>query len=376
MSKQQLQGRYIQDTRDALTASVLSGQHAILLGAPGYGKTALAYDMAKRIGGEGRTVFTRLDAATRPELVQGAMDPQVYLQYGKYVVNQHGTAYQKGLGIWVADEVFRASEVIFDILIDALDRFDLPKSEQPVVWSTSNFVVAGDRVDAMRDRFAMWVWLQADLMDVSGLVETHLSQLGQRLSAPGDLPTWEQVQEVRNMTPGPDAVAAVKTVVNTLVEEAVGQQLTVNPRRIAQWSAILFRTSAYDYGASDWTACSTTALNVMRYAWPTPDKEEAARWAEVTSVIADPIGAVIEGLMIEATEEFRKCAARLDQSNAEKSERVAELGAVLGNAQETLDNLGGNDPRIREYKNLLSEMFQAAIMGKDPGQVASQHQGG
>ena len=118
----------------------------------------------------------RLRAWTRPtppEALRGAYDPAALLN-GRLERVVAGTPYDPTARVSILDEVFRANEVVFDTMLDVLDRLDAKPAQAPVAWATANFVAQGERVEALLDRIALWLWISPDAMDVAAIVGAHL----------------------------------------------------------------------------------------------------------------------------------------------------------------------------------------------------------
>ncbi len=56
-------GGYVNDMVNVLAAALIGRQNAVLIGAPGYGKTRVALSFAHQVVGKDATSVTRLDAA-------------------------------------------------------------------------------------------------------------------------------------------------------------------------------------------------------------------------------------------------------------------------------------------------------------------------
>src|SRR3990167_7020166 len=225
------QGAYIGDIRDTLIASALSGHHVILLSAPGWGKTNVAVEVAKAIAGDNH-VFIGLDSTTPPEAMSGMIDPAAILDTPPRLEKViKGTPYDPNARIVTLDEIGRASEIVFDMLLHVLQPYHVDPDHAPSVWATSNFAPSGDRQEALRDRFALWMWVSPQSMDVRGLVKTRLNRkFGESLAVPNGVPVpdWNDVMRIRQARPNDATSTAVAAVIETLATEAVqaGYQLS------------------------------------------------------------------------------------------------------------------------------------------------------
>ncbi len=354
-------GGYVDDVRTCLTASALAAQHAVVLGAPGWGKTAIARALAQRMAPDAWT-FVRLDPSTPPDVVRGAYNPAALLE-GRLERVVDGTPYDPRVRVVILDEVFRASDVVYDALLDVLDRLDADPDAAAVAWATANFVAQGERVEALLDRIALWLWLQPDTLDAGAIVQAHLNGL-QGLDVPGDVPDWKTIEEVRAARPGPKATKAVADLLSTLAQEAAAQGRRPHPRRLAQWTRLVYRAAVYHTGEADFAAVPDEAARVLRWAWPAPTAEEAATWSQIAAAIVDAVGAAIEAAMAQALQKFREVASLADP--AQRTGRVAELGQILAQTQESLRQIGGDDPRVDEAIETLTRWFAAAVRGEVP----------
>lgn len=364
MTKQaKFQGAYVQEVKDALLASVVSAEHALLIGAPGWGKTAIGRRVAERITND-QYVFLRLDGSTPPEKVAGMPDPAKLLASPpviEYV--KDGTVYDPKARIIILDEIGRPMDAIFDILLDPLNRVDVDPDDAPVVWGTTNFMPSSDRTEAMRDRIALWIWVNPGQIDIGDIVNAHLDGLGNGLNIDGSLPSWKEVEEIKKARPGDNARSAVSELIQMISQEAAQSGYTVHPRRISQWSRILFRTGMYWTGSDDFTAVPKEASKVLKYAWPTLSQEEWTNWREVAEVAGDAVGAAINQQLAMSYQKFKDVRDRSGDSRAAAS---IELGEALAEAQRSLNAISTDDPRIEAAMSQLTQAFAAVVRGEDP----------
>ena len=366
-------GGYTHDLVRVLVASVLAEQHVIVLGAPGWGKTAICQGVARQITGESspgnQWVFSRLDPSTPPEVLKGVYDPAGILQ-GNLRRVLDGTPYAPGVLIAILDEIFRANDAVFDVCLDVLDRQNVCPGQTPVVWGTANFTAQGERIQALLDRFGLWLWLPTEVLDAGAIARAHLeSGLDEvRLSLPVPVPSAQEVKEVRTAQPGPNATKAVSDFVAFISQEAQAQGLRPNPRRIVQWTKILFRLGTFFSGSADFSTLPQEAIRAIRWAWPAPTPEEGATWAQIAAVAVDPIQAQIDAVLDQVQETIRRFATA---GVAEQAQLIAEAGRAIALAQQNLiQNLGldFNDPRLQEAIGTMNRWLQDAIRGSgQPG---------
>lgn len=352
-------GSYVRDMQMVLAASALSRQNAIVLGAPGYGKTAVSRSLAQQLT-NGQFSFIRIDPSTPPDVVKGAYNPAELLN-GRLVRVTDGTPYDSRMLAAIVDELGRANDVTFDALLDTLDRLDT--ADAPPVWATSNFMPGNERVKALIDRFALWFWVQPGTMDTAAIVASQLNgTAGPQVDMTG-LPTWAEVLDVRKAAPGSHAIRAIGDLLANLAQEAATAGHTPHPRRVAQWTQILFRVGVWKAGTADFSTVPDEAVKLLRYAWPSTTPEEAATWAQIAGSVVDAVGAAIEATMTQVIGEMRKVA---NASPSQRTGMIGGLGLLMQKAQATLEELGDgkDDDRVKGAMMQMNTWLAAAVQGK------------
>jgi MoxR-like ATPase len=357
------EGGYADEMAEVLAVSLLAGANAIVLGSPGWGKTAVARSLAQQMV-DRRWSFTRVDPSSAPDKVFGILDFKAYMD-GRRSMIVAGTPYDPAVRVAIIDEIGRANEAMFDALLDTLDRVDA-NGDAPAVWATSNFIPSTDRVAALIDRFALWYWVQPGPMDIGNIVAAQLAGMhsgGPQVAVPGGL-TWEEVEEIRAMAPGPRAVKAVQNLVRDLESEAKLNKRRPNPRRATQWSFILYRASAWHTGQADFTTVPDAASRLLKYAWPAVTAEEQATWATVATSVTDVVGAQIEAGTIEVQEYMKQIVDCQDEQ--EKGGLVLQATIVIQNALATIKAVAGDeDPRYGEAARKFNQWVIDAAQGKE-----------
>lgn len=352
-------GAYVHDMRDLAIASVVSRQHASFQSKPGWGKTDVLSNIARAIAGADH--FNRLDISpsSSPTLFIGVDDLEVMLKESRQVKVVDGTPYDPDMRIVLADELFRGNEPTFDAALHALDP---QKQSHCVVWAANNFVAKGDRVEALLDRVGLWYWHPGETLDASALVEAMMGSVG-KPQVPGWMPTWQEVEVIRSAKPGPQATAAVKAAIETLLEEATAAGFAVgHPRSIAQWWQILYYAGVLYSGDEDFDKVPAEAMRLLRFAYGAKSYDEAAAWANLCTAIVDRVQAEIDRILAENIVEFRRVASIRDA--AERRKEAGNLGAMLAAAQETLfAQFGDGDPKVEAAMETISRWQMAAILG-------------
>lgn len=387
MTNATFQGRYVEDVKLALVASAVSGVHCILLGAPGRGKTKISKKMAKKMFGKDRRVFLRFDATTPPEKIQGTPDiGKLLSEQSVYEIIKDGSIYDDNARVIVLDELFRAMDTSYDIVLDALDRQDIDSADAPVAFITSNFSATSERTEALRDRIGLWVWLPNEPIDYKAAVRAQMESYGVGLDVTDHIPTYEDICRIRSSKPGPNAIEAVANVCDSLAREAEkgvvddkGHQIAgfdVNYRRLDQWNRILYGMTVWLTGMTDFTEADipNEAKKCLQWAWPLTDQTMASCWAALCTSIADPIEGAIDALKQNAYKKFKELSDKynlLDKSNPQTVKRgvaSVEFGKVLSENQTALFSLQGaeDDPRVSEAINEMAMVMSRYVRGEDP----------
>lgn len=353
-------GEYVKDIRDVLTASLVSKTNVVLMSAPGWGKTAIPTTYANKVVGADHFKLFPFAPSTSPTKIEGAVDPQKWVEESVFVENRTGTPYDPNVWVALFDELFRGSDPAFDSAVHATDSL---KQDHCTVWATSNFIAAGDRINALIDRFPWWIWIKPQAVDIRGIVTAQMIT-GGKPQIPGDLPTWDRIAEVRDAQPGSKAVETVVDYLEGLAQEAQAEGFAVHPRRIAQWRSILYYYNVFHTDVADFDHLEPEATRIMQFAWPATTLEEFERWRSTAKAIVDRVGAVIDQIMIDAVDAFVKVAELPDQGT--RTAASAELGPIMAQAQETLGGLQSTDPRIKDSIITLSDWFRMAVRGEKP----------
>ncbi len=379
-------GQYPQEIRRLVIAAVLSGHNAIILGAPGYGKSEITESLAAQIVGEdwdhswvepgrkrttgGAAIVTQFDMDSTKDLVTGPVDPAQILN-GAYVYQTDNTAYDPRTLIALYDEVYRASPHALSPMLDSLNQ---RRPDRPVVIGSANFVVKNERTAALRDRFALWFWVPDESLDPSELVGRRLDAQGkgQGLQVDGKVPTWPEVASVRTARPGPQAIKAISRLVADLVRDARRQKRIVHPRRMGQWTDILFRVGMFYANMDpDFARVPDEAIHLLRYMWPALDPSDAAEWGAICGSVVDAVGSAVQQILSTIIADFESLAAI--GSAEERIAQSGQYGQKMATAQASLNTLKaeyGDDERIGSAIRTVSEWFSEALNGVTPDRGA------
>lgn len=353
-------GAYVKDVIDVYLASAFSNVHGISISPPGWGKSEISNKLAGELAGADHYHLIPIAPTTSPSLIDGPMDNEILIKESRLVRKVERTPYDPNMRIVIMDELLRGSDPLFDAALHATDPL---KQKNCVVWATSNFVPKGDRVQALLDRFGLWLWIRPDTFDIRALAMAQMLTDGEP-QLPGTIPSWSDVMDVRSAKPGLKAAQAVADFLELLHEEAANLGLSVHPRQATHWRKLAYRMGVYHTGEADFKALPQEATRVIQWAWGSRSYEEAGEWRKLVGSMVDKVGATIDVVLANVVGEFKRVAAIA--SDIERTQEISGLGRTLAESQSDLRELGANDPRVKDAINLVSQWFADAINGKQP----------
>lgn len=356
-------GSYPNTIKSVFIASALSGNNAMVVSPPGWGKTEMALQGASKVsGGNEGVIFLELEPSSPPELVKGTYDPAQVLQ-GKMVKLLDNTPYDPRARVVILDELWRSNDIVFDALVHATNNKQVDPFTKPVFWATSNFVGKSERTEALRDRFAFWLHIEPDSLSAKDVMKSHINN--GHTSDEGwanDFPSWDECVKIRQSQISDDAAECVCILGEQLAAEAEKEKFIVNPRRLTQWTEILARLSVYYSGTTSFTTVPMEASKILRYAYPCVDATTSIRWQKVAAAVSDVVGTAIEEYKAMALNKFEDVVKA--SSSSDRTRLVTDLGVALAEAQTTLQTVGGKDPRVATVCQELTDWFAKAVSGK------------
>jgi hypothetical protein len=261
--------------------------------------------------------------------------------------------------------LFRTNDIVFDAFIHVTESKTRPRLSMPVFWATANHVAEYDRVEALRDRFALWMYLKVGKPDVKNIVKTHLDN-GVMLEDPSwkaEFPTWQDCMDIRKSKPGKDQVNLIADFVNAVAKESYNCGFEINPRRIVQWSSILYCYSMYIKGVANFDEIPHEAMVILSYAYPNINAEKAASWKKAVMALVDKAGAALSEVVANIKTNLEKLVSEKPQYTREKYIAASQHAVEVARAD--LDAIK-NDPRADKLKEDLAQWASAIQLGGTP----------
>ena len=308
----------LQDVTDLFQGSVDTALNAVIVSPPGWGKSEMAYKTAVSIYGEDSVLFVEIAPSTPPEAIEGPVDI-VALREGTFVRRRERTLYDQSVQIVVLDELFRADELLLDSLLHATQP--VVRGHQPIFWGTASFVPREKRFEALRERFALWLWWSPTFTR-----DCIISDLALSIRRHNGTPVMTEQ----------DAAEAAFAV----AEVAIQNGFSVSPRLWKYWYKIF-------------TFCEQP-YSVLRFAYPSATAEEATKWYEIVKSVSDPETTAINSFLTTFN------ARVADIYKMPRDAGIVAYGDLVASAERSLSPFG---ERGAEVIGMVKQWFLDYVAG-------------
>ena len=301
---------------DGALSALLCGEHVLLLGPPGTGKSALVRSLAQMFGG---SYFERLlTRFSTPEELFGPVSLKG-LEQDRFVRITTGKLPEAEFAF--VDEIFKASSAILNALLSIANERVFHNDGAPMacplvsLFAASNELPESQELEALFDRFML-------RFDVGYLVQT--SNFRAVVKAPEPRPATRATMD--DLRKAQLAVAAIKVSDGTVdaliaVREACRAEgiINVSDRR---WKRALRMAKASAYLAGEKATTPEDLAWLVDALWREP--KERARIARLVGNIVDPAGIQAQEILDSARETAERVAG------TKLSDRKAYLAAAAG----------------------------------------------
>ena len=268
---------------DLMGVALAAGENLFLLGPPGTAKSALVYDLGRRL--HGRTFEYLLTRFTEPNELFGPFDIR-RLREGELVTNTEGMLPEASFVF--LDELLNANSAILNSLLTALNervfRRGREKRDLPAiaVFGVSNRLPEDDALGALFDRFLLRVVCDNVPSERLGEVLRAGWELGRGDRAAAEAPL--DVEDVRRLNGllGRVDLTEVRPALAELVVRLRNAGVAVSDRRAVK----LQRPVAASALLSGRTRALRSDLWVLRHVWDTIEQREV-----LASVVGDAVKA-------------------------------------------------------------------------------------
>ncbi len=316
--------------------SILSGEHAVLIGEPGTAKSALIRRAADLISA--RFFKYLLTKYTEPSEVFGPLDIRA-LKEGRYVRLTRGKLPEAEIAF--LDEVFNANSAMLNSLLSIMQErilYDGYTEIRVPLWSlmgASNRIPEEPELEALYDRFLYRVLVKpVDQDNWDRLLEAAWRIERGEIPRPEPIMTLDEVKEMYKMAMSVDVMTVKPQLIKLLVTlEEKGLHVT-DRRKGKILKAIA--AHAFLHGRRE---AEETDLMVLKYTVP-----------------KDP-------------EDFEKISVILTEELKTRERIIRELMEIrrnIENAREAVNKLQHYDPRLTDYfRNLKMVKNRVTTLVKD-----------
>lgn len=340
---------------DGCLASVIAGEHVLLLGPPGTGKSALARGLAQAFGGR---YFERLlTRFSTPEEIFGPISLKA-LEQDQYLRITTGQLPEAEFGF--LDEIFKANSSILNSLLTLMNERTFSNGAAPVscplvtIFGASNELPEGAELEAVLDRF---------------LLRFHVGYLvrdsGIRSVLKGQEPVVSTKLDPQALQQAQWAAAQVKVSDETIdallaIRDACrAEGITMSDRR---WKKLLKVVRAVSYMAGEKATSPEDLYVVADSIWRVPtDRPKASR---IVGQVADPVSAQAQEICDAAREMAMKITGLKSGDRKSYVSEAAQALDAFTNQQKRLTSLAKGAGRRAKSVIVLASGEIASLHGE------------
>lgn len=322
---------------EGLLVAMIARQHALLIGPPGTGKSALVSDLIKRITGANyfQWLLTRFST---PEEVFGPVSLKE-LEHGIYKRNTHGKLPEAHTSF--LDEIFKANSAILNALLTLINERIFYNDGAPIqaplmslIGSSNEYPEEGEGLEALFDRF-----LLRYEVDYIGEDQSFVSMLKGSSPSPADMSIEElfQLQFFSDTVTIPDDVFdALSKIRRELMDEGIRP----SDRRFKQVLAVI-RAKAVLAGR-DYAELEDLAI-LKHSLWEKPEQRD-----KVAKIVRTYAQDAVKTRLEEIELEVKEIMDNLTNNNSVDAavETTQKMKSIVSELKK-LDKSNPNRPEIQ-----------------------------
>lgn len=325
---------------EGLLLALIARQHALLIGPPGTGKSALVADLANRVTGTNyfQWLLTRFST---PEELFGPISLKE-LEQGIYKRNTSGKLPEAHVSF--LDEIFKANSAILNSLLTLINERLYYNNGGPVqtplisvIGSSNEYPEEGEGLEALFDRF-----LIRFEVDYIGEDQSFMSMLKESTSIPATM-TLDELYELQFFS---DMVEIPDDVLDTLAlirKELRDEGIRPSDRRFKQALSVIRARATLD-GRQQ--AIKEDVLFLKNSLWEKPEQRE-----KVAQIVKKHASDHVKTRMNEIVEEIDDILKSVRDNNS--SDQTLEAIEKMKMISKELRNLEKTYPDRQEIKDGL-----------------------
>jgi MoxR-like ATPase len=332
---------------EGLLVAMIARQHALLIGPPGTGKSALVSDLTKRITGANyfQWLLTRFST---PEEVFGPVSLKE-LEHGIYKRNTHEKLPEAHTSF--LDEIFKANSAILNALLTLINERIFYNDGAPVqaplmslIGSSNEYPEEGEGLEALFDRF-----LLRYEVDYIGEDQSFVSMLKGSAPSPADM-SIEELFELQFFSDTVNIPDDVFDALSKIRRELMDEGIRPSDRRFKQVLSVI-RAKAVLAGR-DYAELSDLAI-LKNSLWEKPEQRN-----EVAKIIRAYSQDAVKTRLEEIEIEVNEILINLDQAN-QSADAAVEATQKMKSIVNELKKLEKSNPNRPEIQTAIEKQTSA-----------------